>query len=559
MTSKKPEGTASYINWHKGTLWPYESMAGVGAKFCFLNRISPQLFHGYLVTLCQKFASADFLLLMDRAETDIGKFALDLGEPLARVKELKVARFFPPDDYFRAARKRPSSVDWISRHDWHKHVSYCPACVRRGFHASFHQIAFLSTCLLHGDKLKKFQRRRPYWNYVRPDLKFVADVYELLFGGESGWNFHCLDEWYPHAEAKNLKIVIQYLSLVEEAWSNSDALHERWVAGSSATFSRDGVDVLRCHHWPKPFPGKLSLRVPQEGWPAVLTKKKFLISGCREVVSDVPSIYSLVDAQRQWALLLQDDAPWLKLAAQSIEEMLLCHRSAQVAYTYFRVRRSVKRQKGFDENIRRIFPRIVSIRELQDKWLTPYYHQPHLRCARFSDVFSSYLLVGKALENLGLANKVVVDFIIDGPDQLPHRFHQDAYQIVEPLKELIDAILYAELLDDIWNAATVERQVKIGKRIQEKYRTAWCVLHLPPEGLELHIWSRTPSCLPIWDCYWSDRLSGAEKIWKYGVLASAAMSGKLSRQRQRANPVEAEDLATRSWAKVGKPLVSRFQ
>lgn len=533
-------------------------MAGVGAKFCFLNRISPQLFHGYLVTLCQKFASADFLLLMDRADTDIGKFALDLGEPLGKVEELRVARFFPPQDYFRANQKRRSSADWISRHDWHNHVSYCPVCVRHGFHACFHQISFFSTCLLHGDKLKKFERRRPYWHYVRPDLKFVSDVYELLFGGEAGWNFHCIDEWYPHAEVKNLKIVRKYLSLVEEAWSKGCALDERWVAGG-LTFTRNGMDVIRSHHWPNSLPRKLGSHLRQEGWPGVLTKKKFLISGCREAIADLPNLDRLVDAQRQWALLLQDDTPWLKLAVQSIEEMLSGHGACQVAYTYFRVRRGVNRRETFDQNIRRIFPRIVSIQELQDKWLTPYYHQLHLRRARFSDVFSSYVQIGKALENLGLANKVVVDFICDGPDQLPHRFHLDAYQIVKPLKELIDAILYAELLDDIWDAKAVEWQVKIGKRNHEKYRTAWCVLYLPPEGLELQIWSRTLSLLPFWyfDC--SNRHSDAKLVWEYGVLASAAMSGKLSREQQRANPNEAKDFATNSWEKVGKPLVTRFQ
>ena len=130
------------VNWHKGTMWPYESMAGIGAKFCFLNRVSPPVFQQYIATFCQEPSNADLFSVIDQVETNIAKFAVDLGEPRDKIRELRVVRFFPPRMYFSAHENRPSSASDLSLRDWYRSISYCPVCIGHGFHASFHQMAF---------------------------------------------------------------------------------------------------------------------------------------------------------------------------------------------------------------------------------------------------------------------------------------------------------------------------------------------------------------------------------------------------------------------------------
>lgn len=128
------------------------------------------------------------MFLMDLPQTDVARFSRDIGESIDKVKELRVARFFPPSDYFDI---RPNEFDpihnlqHVPHNQWHWTVSYCPLCVRRGFHASFHQIDMFSRCLIHGAELKKFEGKLLRWNYSRQEERFIAGVYELLFGDES--------------------------------------------------------------------------------------------------------------------------------------------------------------------------------------------------------------------------------------------------------------------------------------------------------------------------------------------------------------------------------------
>lgn len=554
-------GSAQSINWRKGTLCPYESMAGIGAKFCFLNRVSPPLFRDYLTTLSQKFASAEFLFLMDRPQTDIAKFAIDLGEPLDKVRELRVGRFFPPSDYFYASSQRfwpPRTCHGVPQ-NWHWTVSYCPVCVRHGFHASFHQIDLFSRCLLHGEGLKKFEAKRAYWNYMRPDERFIGDVYELLFEGESRWNFSQPDEWLPHAEVKNLKAVRKYLSLVDEAWQKVSALYELWVGGYSPnTSTSKELDVLHCHQWPAPFPKMLARCFSQEAGPATLTTKVFLNPGFNNFRRKVTDIQTLVEARRQWVLLLREDATWLKWAVKAIEDMIFGQELSQVAYRHFRDLKPIGHREAFDSHFKRLIPRLVAIQYLQDKWLTPYYLKSRPRLERFSDTMASYIAIGRALEARGLAKKVLVDFMCAKVGQAPRLFHQDAYQIDESLKELTDIVLSAELLDDIWNAWDLEDQAAVGRPNLPRYGTSWCVLDMPPRKLELRLWSRTPSLLPIWNRIHSDQHSDAERMWKYGTLESLQRAGKFSLHWQWMHPEEADDLASNNWKNYGSTIVNRF-
>lgn len=480
--------TTQRINWRKGTLWPYESMAGIGAKFCFVNRVSPRLFRDYLKTLGPNFKSADFLFLADRPQTDIVKFAIDLGEPLAKVRELRVGRFYPPSGYFhgRSLGSWPPNSRFGVPVQWHWDVSYCPVCVRHGFHASFHQINMFSRCLVHGEKLKEFEAKRSYWNYRRPDERFIADVYELFFEGESKWDYRRPDDWFLHHEIQNIKTIKGYLSLVDETCQKGEHLENHFVAGSYQLTRINRLDVLYFHHWPTKIPRILKRVFPQKLGSATLSTKEFLNPGLLKG----DNISLLVEAQRHWALLLEENTTWLRFATKAINEMMSGKNSHQVGNGSFRHFKPIDQKE-----------------ELQQEWLTPYYQKSRSRHERFSDVMSWYVQIGNTLEARGLAKKVPVDFNCAWDDKAPRLFHQEAYQIDETLKELTDIVLRAKFLDDIWNTWKLVDQTEERKQNLPDYETVWCVLVVPPNKLELRLWSRTPSFLPTWNRINSDQHS----------------------------------------------------
>lgn len=130
--------TTPKINWGRGRLLPYESLAAFTAKFCVLNGISWKE--------CRLF----FALLTGENGWWVAGFkggavkvvASLLNEPESTVSSLAEGVCALPVCY------GTFSGDYNERRPYST-LAYCPACRRLGYHASFHEISCLRQCLIH--------------------------------------------------------------------------------------------------------------------------------------------------------------------------------------------------------------------------------------------------------------------------------------------------------------------------------------------------------------------------------------------------------------------------
>jgi hypothetical protein len=126
------------INWGRGRLLPYESMAAFTAKFCVLNNIS--------CSQCRSFFS-ELTGLTDWYTTSffgrtIRVIARLLDETELIVKTLSVGKLVLPACYGTFSFENQKVLHF-------EEVSYCPECIQQGYHASFHEVSWLRQCPIH--------------------------------------------------------------------------------------------------------------------------------------------------------------------------------------------------------------------------------------------------------------------------------------------------------------------------------------------------------------------------------------------------------------------------
>lgn len=571
------------VTWHRGTLWPYESMAAVGAKFCYLNKVSPRRFIEYLRTFCPGIRTGDLLSVLDDPQADLGAFASSLGEHVANVRKLKASRFYPPE-FYAVPRERPSSerVGEIVQIPFNGSLRYCPTCARMGFLASFHHIPIFRKCLLHGDALLQFTLRSAVWPCRNDNEKGIANAHAFLFESRLGWDFKRGSAWIPSIDPKADQLVMRYLKLAEQACRKSREISSHCLSTEMSLNAneRSGIDVLRWHIWPKRMTADLESRLEQEAVSAVLVTKEVLAcprdQSLTNLFQEVP-LDQLVEIRRQSALLFGEDVAWHRLAVSAIKEMIRGHEACWASYIRFRDDRRAEDLALFDNEIRWICPRVVAVQKIQDWWLTPQHLRPETTAYGSIDAFSSEF--ARALDLYGQGQKVSVAFFSNSADEEPRIFNRDAWRIDEQLREVTDAVLDSRLRDDLWNARAIEDQLlqippegkhktwnmMAGSRTVANvaidftpYRSALYVFERPPGGLELRVWTRTPESLPSWGPG-SERHNGAEQIWKHGALEGMSKASELPSRRQYENPGYADHLASKNWKTYGRPIVARMQ
>jgi hypothetical protein len=138
------------INWGSGRLLPYESCGAFVAKFCTLNGISPKELRGFLDEL---FDDNSGQIIGNISRTEISdipwlrkRLALLLDENESVVAKLGADKMSLSGCYgtFSYSNYLDDSYD---------RVSYCPECARIGYHASFHEFAWLGKCPIHRNNL----------------------------------------------------------------------------------------------------------------------------------------------------------------------------------------------------------------------------------------------------------------------------------------------------------------------------------------------------------------------------------------------------------------------
>jgi hypothetical protein len=125
------------INWGRGRLMPYESVASVAAKFCKLNGIQPAQFRRFLSTI---FVQLD-ILPWHPSKAESEAIANLLDDPISIVHTLDVP-------LLKHGRSRVfGEFDGRSFHQ--AQVRACPYCLRQGYHLVFAEVPWMEKCPLH--------------------------------------------------------------------------------------------------------------------------------------------------------------------------------------------------------------------------------------------------------------------------------------------------------------------------------------------------------------------------------------------------------------------------
>lgn len=164
------------INWIRGTLRQYESVASVGAWFCAQNFVKPIAFAEFLLEFMPSKPEGHALTLGDRGFDFLG-LARALNEPVEVVRSLSAARqALGPLGH--AARADSTAV---------QPFRVCPLCLHQRFHSIWHQVPWLERCVFHDIPLEtvttqiKHFRRPPQ---VSRDVLRVGTLKDLWFSND---------------------------------------------------------------------------------------------------------------------------------------------------------------------------------------------------------------------------------------------------------------------------------------------------------------------------------------------------------------------------------------
>ncbi len=488
-------GTDLCVNWRRGSLRDYESIAGVAAKFCYLNRVGPGEFIRFCERFIARFRPNEFWMLFDRNDFDFDRFASILGEPNSCIAHLRQAPFRPPEEYVGCnikLRNEDSSTD----------IVYCPDCIKFGYHAIFHQLPWMNKCLIHGSRLL---RARGFDNksYVRRDFLLIKDVYRLFFGEESTWNYDDYDSWGRVREIETSRSISFYLSAIEEVSLNGSLIKKqaKEYGGDTPKGSSRVPEIFRR------LGGESTNRLLDRGY---LSESSPSI---RATICLDPHYYDrltnisfgigeIAAARKEWAILLGEETTWTVNAVSAIEAMLRNHQSCWSLYSRIKRKHSTSIHKS-DIDFLRYCQRVVDVRHLQEQWLVSWLHrEDFMEYNQDSTFLSIYSYIGRELERCGLANKADVKRIAIDPNGEAKIFSVDAWDLDHGLTEVLDSILRIQLVAQLWSIFDHERKDdKYGYEGFSTHRNDgvdWCLYETGSSSGELEIWSIHGEEMPDW-------------------------------------------------------------
>lgn len=143
------------INWGRGRLVRFTSQGSFAAQFCALNNLTARQFRTFIEKFGGVGSPHTFTSVSNRNAKVIAEL---LDEPCAIVRTMCA-------DIVQL----PSCSGQLSEfgNNWRKgYVSYCPACVADGYHASFHEALWLYRCPIHATPLERYQFRGGFDRYI---------------------------------------------------------------------------------------------------------------------------------------------------------------------------------------------------------------------------------------------------------------------------------------------------------------------------------------------------------------------------------------------------------
>lgn len=165
------------VNWGRGRLQRYQSFGSFAAKFCILNQLTPFEFRKFWAE------KVDCAGLDDAGR--IRRIARLLDERIAVVRTVFNPIFeFDDPSGGRHSDLGPFRID-SKGHDWTDTMSFCEACLAKGFHGFFHEHNWFKKCLIHNTSLAR--EHVPWkWPGSRFD-KYVHSLTGVLNRERPGW------------------------------------------------------------------------------------------------------------------------------------------------------------------------------------------------------------------------------------------------------------------------------------------------------------------------------------------------------------------------------------
>lgn len=195
------------INWRPGSWRPYESLACIGAKFCYLNKVTIQTYLEFLSDFIgspKKTAAGEHRLMTDNVNSildspsfQLRAYARVFEEPVRIVRTSQLSALIP--------NRVVAPILTLTR--------VCQECIKDGYHAVFHQMPWFNKCLIHGTVLIDFKFEMPSHpkNYRQ-----ISVLQDALFGKGSTWAYPSFSAWIPSHGQSHFRVVASYKRLLRE-------------------------------------------------------------------------------------------------------------------------------------------------------------------------------------------------------------------------------------------------------------------------------------------------------------------------------------------------------
>ncbi|OIQ74575.1 hypothetical protein GALL_437720 [mine drainage metagenome] len=229
------------INWGRGRLLPYESLGSFAAKFCRLNGTTPREFRWFL----DELVGVENWTFVGFDTPSVKKVARLLDEKESVVEKLDPDKLQLPGCY--GAFNSLSSINQSL-----EQVTYCPECIKNGYHASFHEYPWLKMCPIHWTNLLK-ERVGSFGGGSKFD-KYVSTLDHLFDHVSMTWlEIDTYSVVTAEIKTDAFRRFIRWIKAVQRIHGVMKARNLITLWGSN--YSLDNIDVLLGRvAWATPFP-----------------------------------------------------------------------------------------------------------------------------------------------------------------------------------------------------------------------------------------------------------------------------------------------------------------
>ena len=220
---------------------PYESFGAIAAKLCKLNDIPPIKFRKFLDDFLGEYNwSRDGF-----APPVMRRVSRLLGEKISTVKTLNAADLCLPACYgkfsFSGSIAQPL-----------EYVSYCPDCIRIGYHALFHEFAWLRKCPIHQADL--IRKDVPFSIRSSQLDNYTVTLLEILSNSTPQWLSYDRGQAVEKIlDSGNFRSFLKWIGAARHHASQMESANI--FSGGGAGYSLQDIEVLLGRlAWAIPFP-----------------------------------------------------------------------------------------------------------------------------------------------------------------------------------------------------------------------------------------------------------------------------------------------------------------